>query len=407
MLPAFIKTYPGLAFYSFIAVAISGFGQTFFVSVMGGEIRQAFDFSHTFYGFLYSGATVLSAVLLLRFGRLADTWSLPRITALSLVLLACGCLAIGVASSTILLGLGFLMIRFGGQGFTAHLGLTTAARYFSAHRGKAVAMAGLGFPLAEATFPAGAVFLIASMSWRWPWLAGAAILLAIILPLLLFLSRKTPAPVLDKTICSQTGTTTNYTRKEVLRDPGFYLILPAAVISPFVVTAIFFHQVAIAEVQDWSLQIVATAFTGYAIGHLASLLAAGPVVDKLGAGRTLPLTLFPLALGLLLLALAQGDWVALTYLTLIGISKGFEATAASSIWAERYGVLHLGAIRSLTQAIMVIATAIAPVLLGVLLDMQVGLFTLGLSMALGVLAVSFLASLAPQGNLHQKVHNHK
>lgn len=396
MIPLFIKTNPSLAFYAFIAVASSGFGQTFFISVMGGEIRQAFGFSHTLYGFLYSGATVLSALLLLRFGRLADTWSLPGITALSIAILAGGCLVIGTGSSIFFLGLGFLMIRFGGQGFTAHLGLTTAARYFSAHRGKAVAMAGLGFPLGEALLPAGAVFLMTALSWRWPWLAGAGILLVIILPLLLFLSRNTPAPVKDTKISSQQAGTASYSREEVLRDPGFYLILPAAVISPFVVTAIFFHQVAIAEVQNWSLHIVARAFSGYALGHLLSLVLAGPVVDRLGARYTLPLSLLPMALGLLFLAMAKGDWVAMTYLVLVGISKGLESTAASSIWAERYGILHLGAIRSLTQAIMVVATAVAPVLLGFLLDMQVGLFALGLSMAMVVLAVAFLASLAPQ-----------
>jgi MFS family permease len=396
MIPSFIRNNPGLALFAFIAVATSGFGQTFFVSVMGGQLREAFGFSHTLYGGLYSGATVLSAVLLFRFGSLADSWSLSKVTALALLILAAGCLLIGITPNALLLGLGFLLIRFGGQGLTAHLGLTTAARYFSAHRGKAVAMAGIGFPLAEGTFPAGAVFLMQTFGWRWPWLSGFAILTLAVLPLLLFLSRKTPAPVKDSAFAAQQDLSISFTRDEVLRDPGFYMLLPAAVITPFVVTAIFFHQVAIAEIQGWSLQLVAKAFSGYAAGHLISLFAAGPVVDRLGAGRTLPLSLLPLSLGLLLLGVASAEWVALVYLLLVGITKGFEATSAGAIWAERYGLIHLGAIRALTQAIMVVSTAIAPVLFGFLFDLQVSLLTLGLSMSLLVIAFSILACTAPQ-----------
>ena len=392
----FLKAKPGLAFYALIAVAASGFGQTFFVSVMGGELREAFALSHTLYGGLYSAATVLSAILLLKFGKLADNWSLPGVTMLAIFILATGCLFIGLTPNALLLGLGFLLIRFGGQGLIAHLGLTTAARYFSAHRGKAVAMASLGFPLAEATFPAGAVFLFGVFNWRWPWFSGAAILLVLVLPLLLFLSRKTPAPVKDQAVSEDTKLPVSFTREQVLRDPGFYFILPAAVITPFVVTAIFFHQVAIAQIQGWSLGLVAQAFTGYALGHLISLFAAGPVVDRLGAGRTLPLSLIPLALGLLLLALGSGQWVALIYLLLVGIAKGFEATSAGAIWAERYGFMHLGSIRALAQAIMVVSTAIAPVLFGLLFDLHVSIFSLGLSMTLLVIAVSVLASLAPE-----------
>jgi hypothetical protein len=77
-LPAFISNNPRLAFYAFLAVAASGFGQTFFISVMGGELRQAFGLSHTAYGSLYSGATLISAFLLFRFGALADICSCQK-----------------------------------------------------------------------------------------------------------------------------------------------------------------------------------------------------------------------------------------------------------------------------------------------------------------------------------------
>lgn len=393
MIPEFLKSNPRLALYAFFAVAASGFGQTFFVSVMGGAFREAFGLSHTAYGSLYSAGTLVSAGLLLRFGGLADKWSLPRVTALALGILAGGCLLISTAPGFLFLGLGFVCIRFGGQGLMAHLGVTTAARYFSRHRGKAVALAGFGFPLAEACLPAGAVFIMEGMGWRWAWLAGLAVLLLGVFPLLAVLSRKTPAPQHDARMTG-TESSASFTRSQVLRDPGFYLILPATLSTPFVITALFFHQVAIAELQGWSLQLLAKAFSGYAVGHLMALFLAGPVVDRLGAGRTLPMALWPLIAGLVLLGLAKGPWVALVYLLLLGIDQGFAATAGGAVWAERYGVVHLGAIRAMTQAIMVVSTAIAPVLLGFFLDLGLGGTGLGLSLAAGVLGASCLAWLA-------------
>ncbi|MFO7761991.1 MAG: MFS transporter [Thermodesulfobacteriota bacterium] len=406
-LPKFIRTNPKLAFFALAATATSGFGQTFFVSVVGGEVREAFGLSHTFYGGIYSTATILSACLLFRFGRLADTWPLAKVTSLAVALLALGCLLVGTAPGVLVLGLGFILIRFGGQGFIAHLGVTTAARYFHDHRGKAVALATAGIPLAEAILPASAVFLINFQGWRAPWLTGSILLVLLILPLLLFLSGRTPAPEQDQSITGGTGKNFSYTREQVLKDTGFYLILPSTVAAPFVVTAILFHQAAIADIHGWPLQLVGSAFSAYAAGHLASLAAAGPLVDRIGSGRALSLALLPMIAGLLLLGLGRGNWLAYVYLGLIGITQGFASTAAGSVWAERYGVLYLGAIRSMVQAIMVVTTAIAPVVLGFLLDQGLSLSLLMTILAGGTLLCSGLTCLTREVKINHDSIAHK
>jgi MFS family permease len=254
-------------------------------------------------------------------------------------------------------------------------------------------MAELGFPLSEAILPAGAVFIITHMGWRWPWLAGAFFIVAVVWPLLLFLAKKTPAFYQNSNAAVKKSKIPDLNRKQVLRDTGFYMVLPATLAIPFTVTALFFHQVAIADAQGWNVQLLGRAFSGYALGHLLTLFVAGTVVDRISAGRTLPLGLLPLAASLVLLALAQADWAAYVYLMLIGMASGLSATAGGAVWAERYGLMHLGAIRAMTQSIMVLSTAIAPVLLGFLLDFGVGVTTMSISMAVVVLVVSFLSSI--------------
>ncbi|MFH7327054.1 MFS transporter [Desulfurivibrio sp. C05AmB] len=384
--------HPRLALFPLAAVATSGFGQTFFISAFGGELRAAFGLSHTAYGALYSGATVLAAWLLFRFGSLADRWELGRAVKLAVLVLAAGCLVIGLAPGPAVLGLGFVLIRFGGQGFIAHLGMTTAARYFAAARGKAVALAAGGIPLAEALLPPAAIFLIARGDWRWPWLAAALVLLLLILPLLRFLSRE--APPVATAAQGPGGKVRQFTRTEVLRDRGFYFLLPAVLATPFVATAVLFHQAAIAEERGWALELLAGAFVVFALGHFATLVIAGPLVDRLSAARALPLALLPMAAGQVLLAAFAGSWVPFCYLGLLGISIGLATTAGGTIWADRYGVLHLGAIRSLVHAAIIIATALAPLFAGVILDSRLGVGELALLMAglgLGGAALAMVA----------------
>jgi len=381
--------------FGVLAMALSGFGQTFFIAVFGGELRAAFGLSHAAYGTLYSLATVTSAMLLLRAGAWVDRWPLARVTGLAVILLAAGCGVIGTAGHVALLALGFLLVRFAGQGLMAHIGLTVAARSFTARRGKAVAITAAGMPLAEAVLPATAVALTGLAGWRISWWLSAAILLALALPLLVNLARRPiPRGTPDANAEHAAGAVRSHTRAEALRDPGFYLLLPAALAAPFVVTAVLFHQVAIAEAQGWSLELVASAFIGFAGGHVLTLMAAGSVVDRIGAHRSLPLAVLPMGAGLACLALASGPWVAFVYLTLTGATVGAVAATSGALWAERYGTRHLGAIRSVAQATMVVSTAIAPVVLGLMLDLGWSVTAIGASLAIATGLAAGLATLA-------------
>jgi len=397
--PGFLAEQPRIALFALLATFSSGFGQTFFAAVFGGELRAAFELSHTHYGLIYGGATVISALFLLQAGTLADRWPLAHVASLALLFLAAGCLLIGLAWTPLVLALGFVLIRFGGQGMSAHIGLTAAGRHFNAHRGKAVAFTAGGFPLGEATLPAIAVALMAFGGWRTPWLAAAGVLILLMIPLLRWLSREAPSPRASA-VDSQTDDTATpaatWSRARVLRERGFWMLLPAAIAAPFTVTTLLFHQAAIAEARDWSLELVAGAFVVFAAGHLLALLIAGPAVDRIGAQRILPAGLLPMFGGTVLLATGTGNWVVFGYLALVGTTLGLTATAGGALWAERYGVRYLGGIRALAQSAMILATAAAPVVGGMLLDSVAGVIGLAWLMAAITAGSCVLALMAPR-----------
>lgn len=97
--PRFVREAPALAFFSFLATASSGFGQTFFVGAFGESLREEFGLTHSGYGLCYSAATLCAAALLLKFGALVDRWALRRITSAAVIILAVGCVVLGSASS--------------------------------------------------------------------------------------------------------------------------------------------------------------------------------------------------------------------------------------------------------------------------------------------------------------------
>ena len=72
--------------------------------------------------------------------------------------------------------------------------------------------------------------------------------------------------------------------------------------------------------------------------------------------------------GLLVVAGFDAPWTAWLYLALLGVNTGIAHTAVAALWAELYGVAHLGAIRALATSCSVLGSALGPVIVGALMD---------------------------------------
>ena len=98
-----------------------------------------------------------------------------------------------------------------------------------------------------------------------------------------------------------------------------------------------------------------------------------------------------------MLAVSDHTLIAPTFMLAAGLSAGGGATIVSALWAEVYGVGHLGAIRALATALAVLSSAASPVLFGALFDAGFSLQTvLGGSAAYVVIGGVLLALVAPR-----------
>ena len=378
----FIAAHPWLVAYGLLAAFFSSFGQTFFVALFGGELRAAFELSHTTYGALYSGATLASGLTLTGFGHVMDRMALRRYTLC--VCLAAGVAALGMAAvpSAAVLALAFFAVRLTGQGLLTHMSAVAMGRVFARDRGKAVSLAALGHPLGEAVLPGLAVAAMAAVGWRGTWLAIGLVMLLIVPALMVWLLRRSGAGAGERPAAGHGGRDTAL--GGVVRDPLFVLVAACVLAPPIVVTGMFFHQVALIEAKGWSMGWLASSYAAFAATTALSSLGAGSLVDRLGSRRVLPAYLLPLAAGLAVLALGEGRWVLPLYMGLMGASAGANFTVVGAIWADLYGTAHLGAIRGFVQTLIVLSTAATPVAVGWVLD--AGITFAGIALAFAAYA---------------------
>lgn len=371
---------------------LSGAGQTFFISLFGGEVRSTFGLSHGEFGSLYSIATIASAGVLMWAGGLIDRVPLARYATVVLAGLAGACLVLYSAPGLAVLGVAIFGLRFFGQGLASHAAITAMARYFDAARGRAVAVASLGHTLGEAVLPPVIVAALAFGPWRNGWL-GAALVLVACVPLVRWLLRG--ATVADRPASADARPApVDRTRGEVLRDRGLWLRLPALMAPSFIYTGLIFHQIHIASEKGWTLSALASAYTLYAAIAVATSIGAGILVDRVGATRLVPVFLAPLALACAALASLDGTAGVFAFMGLLGVSTGITLIMLGALWAELYGTRHLGAIKAFAQAVMVFSTGLAPGAMGLLMDAGFGIASIATACGVYCVCASILSGLA-------------
>lgn len=364
------RAWPLLGF-GFFSIFWGNLGQSFFISWFGAPIQASLNLSAAIYGSLYSAATLVASLLLMAFGGVIDRWPLQRFVVLVALGLMAACLVMGFAVNAGLLLLGFFLVRLFGQALMPHTAQTTMARYFDGDRGKALSISASGFPAGEICLPLLAVALIGWLGWRNTWFVLALTIPIIYLPLILWLLRR--AGNLTSALATQATSHTSMGRRQMLGDVRFWMLLPAVLSTPFLVTGVFIHQGFILDHKGWAAAWLAKCFIALGIAHWLGSLFSGVLVDLFSARRLLPIVTLPMLASLSCLVFFEGNWVALVFMTLMGFAIGLGGPIFGALWAEVYGTGKLGSIRSLMTSLVILSSALSPVAFGLVVDMGASL----------------------------------
>lgn len=393
---AFFSRHRRFLAFGFLLSFASSAGQTFFIGLFGPAIRADFELTHTEWGTFYLIGTLASAVLLPWTGQLIDRFDLRFYVAGALLGLACACFVMSIAHSATLLVLAIFLLRQTGQGVTSHAAATSMARYHGPDRGKALAIASTGMAFAEAILPFLMVLAIASFGWRQTYGWAALAIVFVLLPTSLWLLKdhgrrhEQYVAAYTKIQTSTRPAKGDLTRWQMLSEPRFYLILPAFLAPSYIMTALFFHHLTMADSKAWSGLWMTSQYWVFALSATIASLASGPLIDRFTAARLMPLFLLPSAVGLILIAPASSPLWLLPYLAMLGLTAGLAFTGFGALWAELYGAKHLGAIRSLAGSLSVFASALGPVSVGIFLDAGYEIDMIGLGFAAYCLVATLL-----------------
>lgn len=352
---------------------LSSFGQTFFISIFAGHIREAFDLTHGQWGGIYTLGTTTSALVMVWAGGLTDHFRVRALAPVILLMSVGACLA--MALNPVWWGLFFVIfaLRFAGQGMLGHIAVVAMSRWFIALRGRALSIATLGFAIGESILPLLFVSLMTVIDWRFLW--GVAAFLAFLgIPALMLLLRTERTPQSWAASDQSLGMLgRHWTRNQTLRHFLFWFMIPALLGPAAFNTAFFFHQVHFAEVKAIPHVELVAMFPFYTAVGIGSMVLSGWALDRFGTPRLIPFMQVPMVAAFLIFAAAETPMGLLAGFFFLALTTGANSTLPNAFWAEFYGTARIGSIKAMAAAVMVFGSAIGPGLTGLGIDLGLGI----------------------------------
>jgi MFS family permease len=372
---------------------LSSFGQTSFISIFAAQIQSDFNLTHGNWGAIYSVGTAASAAVMIWAGSLTDHWRARSLGIMVLTLLAASCLAMAINPLAGLLPFVIFALRLTGQGMCSQIAVVSMARWFVATRGKALAIATLGFSIGEAVLPITFVALLTIIPWRSLWIVAAVIAIFSI-PILLKLLRTERTPQSMASDNQHSGMLgQHWDRKSTLFHPLFWLVVPAILgISAFN-TAFFFHQVYFAEVKGWSHLAIVSLFPVYTVVGIIAMFISGMALDRFGTSRLMPIYQLPMIFAFLIFAKSTSLFQLSVGFVFLAISSGANSTIPTAFWAEFFGTRYIGSIKAMATAVMVLGSAIGPGLTGLLIDFKIDITMQYIGVAVYFIIASLLVTV--------------
>ncbi len=261
------------------------------------------------------------------------------------------------------------------------------SRWFVRMRGRALAIAGMGHGLAKVLMPVAAATLMLYVGWRGAWVIfGVFTLLLVVAPALLFMRRSPeemgllpdggPVEVKETSTAAKkpprhakrTGADVEWSRREALRTPVFWLIACTFGVAQIGVTGLNLHVFSYVTDQGHSTLVAASVMSVIAVMQLSTPIVWGTLADRMDNGILNMAKCAFQGAGLLVALLLPGMAPLYVGFFIYGIGMGGTAVLAETIWADFFGRTSLGKIRGMGSLVTSLFSACGPPFFGLLFD---------------------------------------
>ncbi len=317
----------------------------------------------------YLVGTLLGATALPTVGKLVDRFGVRRAQLVIAPLFGLALINMSFVDSMLWLAVGFIGIRFLGQGSLSLVATVTVSLRFVRNRGTAIGIFATGSSALMALVPVLLAVAIDQTSWRTAWWIAAASVVSLLVPMAWFGLRSLPTGTqgTDRNAADATNAATatdaSYDRGEAVRTRSFWLLAVISGAAGMLGTALNFHQIDLLGEAGFSETAAAALFIPQVIGSTLSGLVIGYLADRVGT-RWLP------AAGMALLvsahwlaAVAAPGAVVFIYAVSLGAMGGAVRTTTATLLPTWFGTGHLGSIQGSLTLFTVGASALGPVAL--------------------------------------------
>ena len=384
----FILDDPKLLMYGFLIIFFASYGQTFFIALFNDDIKNLYNLTDGQFGMVYALATTFSSLLLINFAKLIDFIDLRIYSFVVTIGLLLPCLAVYfLPENIIFLFIIIFALRFFGQGAMTHAGITSMTRYFGKNRGKAISFGNLGGMLGVMFLPMIVVYLNKFFDFKQIWLI-CSLSIIFFLPVLYFtLSNQVDRQSKFKELIKDEKRI--WTTLQVMKNKKFLIYLPLTTSFSFIGTGLMFHQIFIFDQKGWTIDMLGTGFIFLGAFSIIGLLFGGPLIDLLNPRKAILYLMLPIFIGIIIILLFENFYFLLVYMSLFGLNLGISAPFTGSLWADLFGVESLGTVKALFHAIVVLASALSPVIFGYVIDWGFGIGVISI-ISLNMIIISSL-----------------
>ncbi len=283
--------------------------------------------------------------------------------------------------------------------------------WFERYRARALSSMQIGMALGGLAIPLVA-WALTTWGWRATAFASGIIIITICLPLSFIIrrrpedigevmdgirSRSLDDPVSD-TEKESKETTRDFTAREALRTPAFWLLSLGHGFSLFVVTSVNTHAIThMKEGLGYTIEAASLAIMLQTLAQLGGVGLGAWIGDRFDKRILSALCMLGHMSGLLFLAYATSPAMIVAYAILHGTSWGLRGPFMQAIRADYFGRNAIGMILGLSLMIVVIGQIGGPMIAGILADItgnyRAGFTTLALLAGLG--SVFFLLAKRP------------
>lgn len=371
-----------ILFAGAIGMIMTSPGQTYAVSVFIDHIINDLGLSRSVVSTLYTVGTLIAGFALPFIGQQIDKRGSRYV--MTIVVFAFGwvCVYMGFVSNALMVGIGFVGLRMLGQGSLSIVSRYVINQWWVRRRGMVMGIAGVtGALLGSGGFPNLINNLIPQFGWRTTYMILGVMIWLVMLPVSLIFIRSRPEdyglqPDGEASASDDDDepkiplVEDNWTLSEALHTRVFWVMVASMAAPSMLNTGLTFHIFSIFQDSGLDATITAAVFVPMASATALFRLFGGVLVDRIPARFLFAFGLLMNAIVLVMAPRLPTMQVALLFGVIMGASNGITQAVSGVIWAKYFGRLHLGSITGLVASILVVASALGPMPMGVARDLM-------------------------------------